>query len=224
MFGIIAALAATATVALAPSAATPSPFERAVLERLNAARADPAAMAALLQARRTRYDGLIERLPTKAADMETVEGVVPVDEAVVYLSRISRLGSLSEAPVLRLTASDHVSDQARTGRTGHRGGDGSMPWDRSTRHGGGRHVAEVITYGSDTPEDVVEDLIVDDGVPDRGHRNIVYDPRLRYAGVSCGPHPQYRIMCVVDLAITPDGDESDLPLRPIEVASAAGTR
>ena len=62
----------------------------------------------------------------------------------------------------------------------------------------------MITYGSNTAEEVVAQLVVDDGVPDRGHRRLLYDPALRYAGVSCGPHPGYGTMCVIDLASTPD--------------------
>jgi len=59
-------------------------------------------------------------------------------------------------------------------------------------------------------------LIVDDGVADRGHRTLVYSPELRYAGVSCGPHPIYRTVCVIDLGITADGRDAS---RAIRVAS-----
>jgi hypothetical protein len=48
-------------------------------------------------------------------------------------------------------------------------------------------------------------LIVDDGVADRGHRSIVFSGELRYAGAACGPHPVYRTMCVIDLGVMPDG-------------------
>jgi len=48
-------------------------------------------------------------------------------------------------------------------------------------------------------------LIVDDGVADRGHREIVYSAELRFAGAACGPHPVYGTMCVIDLGVTPDG-------------------
>ena len=71
------------------------------------------------------------------------------------------------------------------------------------RRGGGRYVAEVITYGSRTAADVVRQLVVDDGVPDRGHRTILFDPEFRFAGVACAPHPEYREACVVALARTP---------------------
>jgi hypothetical protein len=60
----------------------------------------------------------------------------------------------------------------------------------------------VISFGPEQPPAVVIDLVVDDGVPDRGHRKILLDDRLRFAGAACGPHTIYRTMCVIDLADT----------------------
>ncbi len=67
------------------------------------------------------------------------------------------------------------------------------------------YVGEVITYGSNTAEDVVRQLIVDDGVDDRGHRKLVFADDIDFAGVSCGAHPSFGTMCVIDVARTRDG-------------------
>ncbi|HYD52508.1 MAG TPA: CAP domain-containing protein, partial [Gemmatimonadaceae bacterium] len=79
--------------------------------------------------------------------------------------------------------------------------DGSSPSVRVNRYGrwDGR-LTESIAYGPATPEDVVIDLLVDDGVRDRGHRRNLLDPGVRIAGIACGPHRTYRMMCVIDLA------------------------
>lgn len=58
----------------------------------------------------------------------------------------------------------------------------------------------VTAYGSANPMKVVIDLIVDDGVPSRGHRTNIFQPRLRVMGGACGPHRRYRIMCTIDYA------------------------
>ena len=48
-------------------------------------------------------------------------------------------------------------------------------------------VGECLWYGrSTTGAQVVEDLIVDDGVRDRGHRLCVFDPRWKAAAVKAG--------------------------------------
>jgi uncharacterized protein YkwD len=45
--------------------------------------------------------------------------------------------------------------------------------------------------------DVIESLIVDDGVPDRGHRRNIYEPSSGFVGIACGPHPKYTATCVI---------------------------
>lgn len=45
--------------------------------------------------------------------------------------------------------------------------------------------------------DVIESLVVDDGVPDRGHRRNIYEPSARFVGIACGPHPKCTAACVI---------------------------
>ena len=192
-------------LAISANAAAETPFERQVLVLLNEARAQPQRYAEELRQYRGYFHANLVRYPGMDAAIETQEGVKVVDETIGFLGHQSSLGSIEASALLRATAHDLVTDQSKTGATGHEGGDGSSPGDRSQRRGGGPYVAEVITYGSIDPADVVRQLIVDDGVADRGHRGIIYSPELRFAGVSCGPHPEYRTMCVIDLGIFPDG-------------------
>lgn len=200
-FGVVSALLALLGAA---SAAAQTPFERDVLAALNAARADPAAYAAGLKNYRTYFHARLLRYPGLDADIETQEGVRVVDETIAFLGHQAPLEPVAPAPLLEASSADLVADQAHGG-TGHEGSDGSSPSDRARRHGGGGFIAEVIAYGPVDAQDVVRQLIVDDGVSDRGHRSILYSPELRFAGVSCGPHPEYRTMCVIDLGVTPDG-------------------
>ena len=179
--------------------------ERAVLAELNHARTDPAAFVQSLRDARASYRGNLLILPNAEAAFLTQEGVAPVDEAIAFVGREPTEAPLLDAPVLAAAAADHQAEQANSGSVGHVGEDGSMPSDRVVRRGGDIYVGEVIAYGNDDPVDIVRQLIVDDGVADRGHRRLLYDASLRYAGVSCGPHPVYRYMCVVTLGRTADG-------------------
>ena len=61
--------------------------------------------------------------------------------------------------------------------------------------------SENVDYGPFlTGRDVVVDLLVDDGVPDRGHRRNIFDASAHVVGIACGPHPKLRSMCVIDQA------------------------
>ena len=189
----------------AQKTATVTPIEQAVLSELNRARTDPAAFVASLRDQRSQYHGNL-LIPTGAPEaFLTQEGVVPVDEAIAFVGHESAEVPLAAAPVLTAAAADHQADQASSGSVGHVGDDGSMPADRVRRRGGDIYVGELIAYGNDDPAAIVRQLVVDDGVADRGHRRLLYDASLRYAGVSCGAHPVYRYMCVVTLGRTADG-------------------
>jgi len=185
-------------------ASAETPLERAVLAALNSARADPTAYARALEQYRGYFHANLVRYPGLESDLETEEGVAAVDEAIAVLHRQKGLAPVQTAPLLAASARELVAGQAGGG-TGHQGEDGSSPADRVRRRGGGGFVAEVIAYGPVDAADVIRQLIVDDGVADRGHRNILYSPELRFAGVACGPHAEYRTICVIDLGVAPDG-------------------
>ena len=178
--------------------------EDAVLAELNRARTDPAALARSLRNSRAFYHGNLLARPGADAVYLTEEGLRPVDEAIAFADREDARAALAPATVLTAAAVDHQAEQSEDGSVGHAGHDGSTPGDRVRRHGGYDYVGELIAYGSTDPADIVRQLIVDDGVADRGHRRLLFDPTLRYAGVSCGDHPVYRYMCVVTVGRTPD--------------------
>lgn len=180
-------------------------IESAVLSELNRARTSPASFALSLQDQRTYYHGNLLTPPGGEAAFLTQEGVAPVDEAIAFVGGRRAEQSLLAAPVLTAAAADHQAEQSSSGDVGHVGSDGSMPSDRVRRRGGDIYVGELIAYGAADPAEIVRQLVVDDGVADRGHRRLLYDASLRYAGVSCGTHPVYRYMCVVTLGRTADG-------------------
>ncbi len=202
--GVFGAVVLASVSGVPTAVVAETPFEQQVLAALNAARTRPAAYADSLRQYRTYFHAKLLRYPGESADIETEEGVTVVDETIAFLARQAPLAPVEGAPLFVASARDLVVDQAQGG-TGHESSDGSSPADRARRHGGGDFVAEVIAYGPVDPADVVRQLIIDDGVADRGHRSIIYSPELRFAGVACGPHPEYRTVCVIDLGATPDG-------------------
>jgi uncharacterized protein YkwD len=133
--------------------------------------------------------------------LRTQEGVAALDDAVRTLRQLQPLTLVTTSAALVAAARDHVRDIGPKGLLAHEGTDKSSPSDRVARYATDLSgVGEVISFGPDQASAVVIDLIVDDGVRDRGHRKILLDDRMRFAGAACGAHAVYRTMCVIDLA------------------------
>jgi uncharacterized protein YkwD len=100
-----------------------------------------------------------------------------------------------------LAARDHVEDIGPKGKVGHDGTDGSKCGERMNRYGKWQKSAgENIAFGPDDARWIVVQLIVDDGVPGRGHRKNIFNAGFRVVGVHIGGHEVYRHMCVIDFA------------------------
>lgn len=175
-------------------------LEKEIVREHNLVRADPAAYAEFLEKLEPQFEGDLFKLADGRV-LITGEGVSAVKEAIRFLHDVEPLGSVRVSRGMSLGARDLVDDQGSTGATGHIGSDGSHPWDRVSRYGKWEgSVAENVAYGPGEARDVMMQLIIDDGVKDRGHRMNIFDPAFRVVGVSCGEHARYEMMCVITYA------------------------
>lgn len=173
---------------------------REVLAEMNLARSRPQEYAEYLRDFRRAFRGNLYRL-TERTFVDTKEGVAAVDEAVIFLERQEPLEPLSWSVPLARAAAVLVRESAETGDIGHYGRTSGGPGKRIGKYGTWHgKVAENIGYGPVNARHMVMQLIIDDGVPDRGHRKNIFSRDFRLGGVECGPHPRYRHMCVIDFA------------------------
>lgn len=164
-------------------------------------RANPAAYAVRLEERLPYYRGNILRIPNRRP-LRTTEGAAAVRKAIEALRAAKPLPRLRELPGLTRAAEDHVREIGPRGLVSHESPDGARPVDRVRRYvRGSLAVGEVISFGPEDARNVVIDLLVDDAVPDRGHRKLLLDGRFRFGGAACGPHATYRQMCVIDMLV-----------------------
>ena len=181
--------------AKSPAAENTGNLTQQVITELNRVRANPHAYAAYLETFRSYYqaDGTF-RAPGRVP-MRTREGVAALDEAIRELNRATPQPLLTASDMLVGSAHALVVEQSQNGQFGH----GSFPFERMTRCGVTLDFkGENVAYGARTAQSIVYNLVVDDGVRDRGHRRNVLMTEFHEAGVSYGSHPKYGVMCVID--------------------------
>lgn len=174
-------------------------FEDEVLHELNLARAKPDVYKGYLEASRANYHGREYRM-SSGVRLVTKEGVRAVDEAIRFLGKQKPIGKLVFSEGLRDAALDLALAEGPTGNIGH-SVQGMSVRERAERHGKWERIfGENISYGPDRAREVVSQLIIDDGVPGRGHRKNIFNPAFKVVGIACGPHKRFVTMCVMDFA------------------------
>lgn len=161
---------------------TTSRLDDAVLDELNFARARPAEYARELR-----------------RELRNADDPAAVEDAIDFLERQSPLPPLKGDRRIAAAAYQHTIAQGARGDVGH-GAAGALGQRLRGQGVWAGLSAENISYGYDDPRDVVRQLIVDSGVPNRGHRRNIFATGYQLAGVSCGPHRAYGHMCVIDFA------------------------
>jgi uncharacterized protein YkwD len=173
---------------------------RQIHDETNAVRRDPVRYARHLEPMLSRFDGHLLERPGRP-HLRTDEGAAAVREAIASLKARRPVPPLRWSKGLTAAAADHVRDQGPIGGLEHRGTDNSTPSGRARRYGRWiQGIAENIAYGENPAREVVIQLLVDDGVADRGHRDNMLHPDWGAAGVACGRHRRYQQICVMDYA------------------------
>jgi len=132
---------------------------------------------------------------------------------------------LEHAEALALAAEDHATDIGKTGAASHNGTDRSNFAQRQRRYiKPARISTELIWYGQldfekyetlvalvEQGKRIVDDLLIDDGVKDRGHRKALLDCRYQKIGLHIADHlvfGQCLVMeCCDDIVETHDLNE-----------------
>jgi uncharacterized protein YkwD len=195
-------LVATSSVIASEPGRDDADLQAKVVDEINFARSRPQDYIAGLVAYRSTIEGnyalktVIGENGPYTVRTRLSEGVSAVDKAIAFLKRQGPTPPLASDEALLEAARRFADEQSRSGKWGHTSDDGSSLSDRIRQAGTRKNYnAETIMYGKTTPHDIVMHLIIDDGVSDRSHRDVIFDRNLVLVGTVCRPHPKWTI-CV----------------------------
>ena len=173
-------------------------LKKEVINETNRIRTNPKSYIPILETYIKYFDGNILEKPDTDTGIETQEGAFAYQEAINFLK--------SQKPIEPLIydeevskASQELSDlMGKTGNTGENVEEISIEERISKYVDWDVAISENIDFGGLTGEDVIINLLVDDGVDDRSHRSNLFNTKIKYFGVGTSFHKEYDVCTVID--------------------------
>ena len=124
--------------------------------------------------------------------LETIEGINAVEEAIRFLSVQKSVPKLNYSEQLSKAAKDHANDIGEHNLHGHDGSDGSMLSDRIERYTEwDDSCAESIDLGYKNADNIILNLLIDDGSEGRNQRINLFSTNYKHIGIGCAFHKSY---------------------------------
>ena len=145
-----------------------------LFQEQNKIRTDPKSYISKLQSWLPKFrDNTLYLL--KENPLKTFEGKHAIEEAIRFLSKQNPLPPLVYSEALSKAASDHIKDIGEKGLTSHEGSNGETVSDRIEKYTEwDGSCAENIDFGFTEPENIIMNLLIDDGVDERYQRSNLF--------------------------------------------------
>ena len=171
-----------------------------ILFQHNKIRIDPQSYIPLIQNQMKYLNGYYLQLPNELPTF-TFEGRKAYDEAIIYLSKRKPLHSLTYSEDLSKSSNDHVNDMGPKGSVDIISSNGDDLIKRIERYCEWSDLCtESFNFGGKTGEEIIIGLVVDDGFPDRIHRENIFNEEVKNIGLASGYHNKFNIMNVLTYA------------------------
>ena len=172
-------------------------IKREVIAESNRIRTNPKAYIPILEGYLKNFDGNLLTLPDKHEILETEEGPRAYKEAIEFLKNQKPINVIEydeEASKVALEYSKFLSNskegQVEDENQIEQRVEKYLEYDYS--------ISENIDLGGSTGVEVIVNLLVDDGVKNRTHRENLFSDKYEYYGVGVFEHPDYDFCTVID--------------------------
>lgn len=171
-----------------------------ILTEINLVRSNPKSYIPKLERVRQFFKGKIFRHPAEIP-IETHEGVEGIENAIEFLENQQSIPELRPVNELAKAAKDHAIDLGSKGLSSHEGSDGSGISDRIEKYiEWDGAIAENLDFCYKFAQNIVMNLIVDDGSEKKHQRSNLFDPTFKYVGIGCDKHKTFKYCTVVTFA------------------------
>ena len=163
----------------------------------NRVRVDPSSYIEKLERAKNFFRDKIFRHPAEIP-IETYEGVEGITNAIEFLKNQESLPELQYSEELSKAAKDHANDIGSKGLSSHEGSDGNgicervekyIEWDGA--------IAENLDFCYKFAENIVMNLIIDDGSKEKHQRSHLFNKDFNFCGVGCDKHKSFKICSVI---------------------------
>ena len=172
-------------------------IKREVIAESNRIRTNPKAYIPILEGYLKNFDGNLLTLPDKHEILETEEGPRAYKEAIEFLKNQKPINIIEYDEEASKVAQDYSKflsnskeDQVEDENQIEQRVEKYLDYDYS--------ISENIDFGGSTGVEVIVNLLVDDGVKNRTHRENLFSDKYEYYGVGVFEHPDYDFCTVID--------------------------
>ena len=173
-------------------------LKKEVITETNRVRSNPKSYIPILEEYLKWFDGNILDKPGSEIGIETQEGAFAYHEAINFLKSQRPISELKYDEEIAKASQEYANEIGINGNAQDDINDENLEqrlekyieWDVA--------LSENIDFGGLTGEEVIINLLVDDGVEDRSHRNNLFNTRTHYFGVGTSNHKEYDICTVID--------------------------
>ena len=142
--------------------------------------------------------------------IQTYEGQEAIYDAIQFLKTQKPVSQLEYNEHIAHACKDHAIDIGEKGLTSHEGSDDKNISDRIEKYcEWDGAVAESIDFGFKMAENIIINLLIDDGVKDRYQRLNLFNKNFKYIGIGAAAHRDYGTCIVVGytMNVRPLGSE-----------------
>ena len=132
----------------------------------------------------------------------TYEGVEAVKDAINFLQNQKPVPELVYSKDISLSCKDIIEDIGPKGLVTHEGTEAKNIYNRIKKYCEWDGVlAENLDFGFKKPENIIMNMLIDDGDENRYQRKNLFYPDFKYVGIAVGPHRDYGFCVAIEYAL-----------------------